>query len=192
MVLQRLTGTQRNIAELSGKNGGGLSVTRQPLSDAAHGSVAQVGLVGPLGRGCGPAGKPHNLAGGPAGGPTAVLSYGDSALIDLPACHLRNPGASGGGSGGQRGGLPGHDGGPVPLDGRLDHPRAASVLRAVGVFMARQKASPGRGRRTRRGSLKKVKSAPETAPLFREPAFAASGAACSSPCRTTARIEGTK
>ena len=93
-----------------------------------------------------------------------------------------------GGSGGQ----PGRPGGP---GGQPGNPRAARVLVAVGDFMARQKASPGRAkRRGRRGGrgVKTALTAPESAPLFKEPAFSAPSAGCSSPCTTTARIGGAK
>jgi len=108
----------------------------------------------------GPAG-PLGRTGGPAGGP-------------------HNP--AGGLAGGRACGLTVGSTSILEHPGRPGNPRAAVVLRAVGEYLRRGKvARPGRAKRKR---------APDSAPLFREPAFSASGAGCSSPYRTTQPIRG--
>jgi hypothetical protein len=135
--------------------------------------------------------------------------HGGAGLLDGehgPGSHggpsddfLGNPVDSKGPAGGLRGPVP-HGGSTLAggsasilgQRGACGNPRAAAVLRAVGEFMARQKASPGRAKRRGRTGCRGPKTAvtaPEIAPLFKEPAFAASGVACSSPCRTTAGFE---
>jgi hypothetical protein len=153
-------------------NGRRASETSRRLSDAEHGPGSQAGpLPGFLGHSGESIGPLDDLR-GPVGGPLASLPHGGSTLAGGSASVLASPGVSGGGPG---------------------NPRAASVLRAVGEFMARQKTSPGRAkRRGRRGGrgVKVAVTAPDSAPLFRGPAFSASGGGCSSPDGTTARIEG--
>ena len=140
----------------------GLTHGRRSLLDA------DPGLAGPAG--------PLDGLRGPGGGPVGAVPQGGSTLSGGSVPVL-----------GQRG----------ALGGLPDNPRAASVLRAIVGFMARQKAGPGRARRRGgrgagggRGGPQTVKSAPETAPLFREPAFSASHAGCSSPYRTPQPIRG--
>jgi hypothetical protein len=146
------------------------------LSDAGPGPSGQDGLLpGFLGQ-RGASIVPLDGLRGPADGPAAALSHGDSTLVAVPVAFL--------GQRGGPGGLPGVSGGP----------RAAAVLAAVGEYLRRGKASPGRAkRRGRRGGRcgpQTVKCAPDSAPLFKEPAFSAPQAGCSSRTGTTAASRG--
>jgi hypothetical protein len=144
---------------------------------AAHGPGSQarpsVRLVEHPGESVGPLGGLR----GPVDGPTAAVPHGGSTLSGGSASVLASPGALGGQPGG---------------------PRADRVLKAVAGFLTGKAASPGRAkRRGGRGGrgcrgVKTALTAPDSAPLFKGPAFSASGAGCSSPVGTTQGREGVR